>query len=324
MKSITVYLLFLCILAAAQSFASYSDEVLTDAPEAYYRFEETIGSTNLSDSTGNGHDSLSLSNVTFGLSGPITSAAVFSNGQVRINLQLDPAASDFSIEAVARFSVTDINRHIVRQEDGSGTGRSLLYRSDIGTLRSYLGGSATSSASTVPSNEWHHIVMTVEDGGATDTLRFYIDGQLAGDGTKTAESADGDWLLGAGTLIGSIDELAIYTNTLSEERIFTHYSWLPSPGEHTGDSIVHYVSTNGASIWPYTNWATAARFIQQAVDTAADGDTVLVTNGTYSGGTEIIVRKPITIQGVNGPGRSLSLMARGHIASLISAAPPAH
>jgi hypothetical protein len=34
---------------------------------------------------------------------------------------------------------------------------------------------------------------------------------------------------------------------------------------------------------PFTNWATAATSIQAAVDVAADGNTILVTNGTYHG-----------------------------------------
>ena len=51
---------------------------------------------------------------------------------------------------------------------------------------------------------------------------------------------------------------------------------------------------------PYANWATAATNIQAAVGAAAVGDTVLVTNGVYSGG--VVLSKPLmTLLSVNGP-----------------------
>ena len=57
---------------------------------------------------------------------------------------------------------------------------------------------------------------------------------------------------------------------------------------------------------PYTNWETAARVIQEAVDAAKPGDTVLVTNGVYqtggTGDTQVQVRKPLALRSVNGPG----------------------
>jgi hypothetical protein len=51
---------------------------------------------------------------------------------------------------------------------------------------------------------------------------------------------------------------------------------------------------------PYTNWMTAATSIQDAVNVASANDTVLVTNGTYSLSSEIVVTNAITIQSVNG------------------------
>ncbi len=72
---------------------------------------------------------------------------------------------------------------------------------------------------------------------------------------------------------------------------------------------VHYVSTNGTAVWPFTNWITAATSIQDAVDAAVDGDFVLVSNGIYStGGAEVYsmsnrvaLTKAVALQSVNGP-----------------------
>jgi len=45
---------------------------------------------------------------------------------------------------------------------------------------------------------------------------------------------------------------------------------------------VHYVDVNSINATPpYTNWTTAATNIQDAVDAAAAGDVIVVTNGTY-------------------------------------------
>ncbi len=68
------------------------------------------------------------------------------------------------------------------------------------------------------------------------------------------------------------------------------------------DGPVHYVSAAGAAVRPYTTWATAAASIQDAIDAAAVGDTVLVTNGTYYPGAEITATTAITVASVNGRG----------------------
>lgn len=63
----------------------------------------------------------------------------------------------------------------------------------------------------------------------------------------------------------------------------------------------HYVWTNSpAPLAPYTTWASAARSIQLAIDSASSGDTVLVTNGVYGVAAAVSVSKAVTVRSVSG------------------------
>ena len=53
----------------------------------------------------------------------------------------------------------------------------------------------------------------------------------------------------------------------------------------SASSATRYVDANNPSPTPpYTNWATAAHVVQDAVDAALAGDEILVTNGIYAAG----------------------------------------
>ncbi|MFH0908255.1 MAG: choice-of-anchor Q domain-containing protein [bacterium] len=74
-----------------------------------------------------------------------------------------------------------------------------------------------------------------------------------------------------------------------------------------------YVSANGSHTYPYTNWATAARDIQAAINVVADDGLVWVTNGVYNTGgaarypsgslltNRVAIHKPVTVRSINGP-----------------------
>jgi hypothetical protein len=85
--------------------------------------------------------------------------------------------------------------------------------------------------------------------------------------------------------------------------------FLPSATSTWAD--VHYVDAASANPTPpHTTWATAARVIQDAVDVAAPGEEIIVTNGVYATGgravygtmtNRVTVDKPLTLRSVNGP-----------------------
>lgn len=62
----------------------------------------------------------------------------------------------------------------------------------------------------------------------------------------------------------------------------------------------HYVSLNGTNNPPYTNWPDAATSIQPAVTVATNGETVWVSNGTYTISSTIVITNGINVIGTGG------------------------
>jgi len=66
------------------------------------------------------------------------------------------------------------------------------------------------------------------------------------------------------------------------------------------ENTIYYVDKNNSSpAAPYTSWATAATDIQTAVDEAAAGTSVLITNEVYVLNSEISVNKLLKIKGTD-------------------------
>lgn len=78
--------------------------------------------------------------------------------------------------------------------------------------------------------------------------------------------------------------------------------------------VHHVMLGNTTPAAPYLTWATAATNIQDAVDAAYAGGTVMVSNGVYQTGVRVMygfrtnrvaVAKPISLQSVNGAGATV-------------------
>jgi hypothetical protein len=87
----------------------------------------------------------------------------------------------------------------------------------------------------------------------------------------------------------------------------------------TSLATVRYVDvSNPNPAAPFTTWVTAANVLQHAVDAAAAGDEIVVTNGLYAAGgravggltvNRVAVDRPVAVRSVNGPEVTI---IRGH------------
>jgi hypothetical protein len=102
-------------------------------------------------------------------------------------------------------------------------------------------------------------------------------------------------------------------------------------GAYEFQSAVRFVRFNSPTPTPpYSNWLTAARVIQDAVDVSGPGDLVLVTNGTYGTGgravgpfdvtNRVVVTNAVKVLSMNGPAVTTILGRRTGVNDLTNAA----
>lgn len=112
-----------------------------------------------------------------------------------IGVTSDPANS-FELTSVFMPEAKGNTNAIFSQEDGAGTGRSIMSIKTNGNLTSFLGGIDTNGTTNSIDGKYH--VYTMRHNTTTNQLRLYVDGALEATSTRNVELATGEWVLGSG------------------------------------------------------------------------------------------------------------------------------
>lgn len=133
---------------------------------------------------------------------------------------MNPGNTDWTIEVWARsLRNAGSNEIIVQTEDGSGTGRSLIYKNNPNYhIDSYHNGTAYDSTQTMSVGPWYHIVLV--HNNSANQLRWYINGALktTNNGVAVESNNPSSWLFGR-TKASNAPNLNYFRGILDEIRL---------------------------------------------------------------------------------------------------------
>lgn len=214
---------------------SYGLAVFADSPQFLWRLDESSGAA--IDQTGNGWDGNVSGGVVRSAASSVTTAGkgyAFDgvNGLVAIGSAAE-APTVYSTELWFKTTSTVGGKLIGYGSNASGNSSSYdrhVYLEPAGqvTFGVWTGMTNTiTSPSAYNDGQWHHMVATQGSNG----MRLYLDGVLVGSSAVTnAQAYSGYWRVGGDTpwsgsayIAGSIDEVAVYGQVLSVDRVRAHY-----------------------------------------------------------------------------------------------------
>ncbi len=253
--------------------AGYAGTILGDSPIAYYRLDETNGSTIAHDYAG-GNDgryhSVTLDQAGYSVVDSDKAAAFAGSGSyvgdisgTAVNFQGSTTPA-FSVEAWV-YGSSDQQEGATILAKGTGTtggSANEQFALDVSSgafrffVRNPAGTIFEANAATGPDGSWHHLVGVYDGPGGQ--LALYVDGELAG---STGAPATGVHASSFAVSIGSkrsgvapdydltfdgiIDEVAIYGTALNLEQVRAHY------GAAYGSSLAPFIAVQPTSATNY-------------------------------------------------------------------------
>ena len=221
--------------STAATAKTYSATVLADHPVAYWRMDETTGST-MADASGNANQGRYVGIYTLGQPGALAGGAVAFDGQSGAasvmnspSLQVNTVTIEMWIK---KHTDTEYGVYVAKNvEPGGGAGSSwfqVLNSHHNGELEFRVtsdGAPAVLSNSTLALNTWYYVVATYD--GAT--AKIYLNGKLDGTLKVTAvpKQTSDPLFIGRRTdglfNDAAMANVAIYSVALSADRIAAHW-----------------------------------------------------------------------------------------------------
>ncbi|MHC4625991.1 MAG: LamG domain-containing protein [Planctomycetota bacterium] len=196
----------------------------------WWRLDETSGTT-AADSSGNGNDGTVVGTAQWGAIGKVGGALDFdgSSGHVTIPHNSSLAVlnqGDFTISAWFKLDeMPGENKEVFQQGDAGGTGRTWLFVAADAEIRSFLGGATVPSGFYVEADTWYHAAVVVTEGGGTDDVQIYVNGQPEGaPSPMSMEDSAGGYFIGCHKNLsnfwdGLIDDVRLYNHALMDVEI---------------------------------------------------------------------------------------------------------
>ncbi|MGO1488733.1 MAG: PKD domain-containing protein [Arachnia sp.] len=223
----------------------YSNQVFADGADHYWRLNESTGSEQITDWAGADDLTTSASGVSFGIDGAIigtadTAANFIGNNLVKARGSKTTSMPErYSSELWFRTTTNRGGKLLGFGNGGIGNSSKFdrhVYMRNDGRLTYgvYSNSYAVTSSNALNDGQWHHVVATL----AEDSIVLHVDGLRVG---RTAVPLSGTpyagrWHLGGDNLSGwagrpssdffsgDIDDVAIYSNPLTQEQIRDHYT----------------------------------------------------------------------------------------------------
>jgi hypothetical protein len=206
--------------------SDYRSIVLSDAPKAYYRFDDPVGAPFAADEVG-AHPGPVVTPVTFGVPGAVGTAAHFgSGGHIDLGDIFDfDGLVPYTFEAWVRPESFSGTQELIKKRDGYPLKGYVMYLNSTDLHHEFWGNSLSAWTESPLPEGFVHVVITASYVDGKGNAAIYVNGARAPkggwDNTTPAPNTTYPLLIGSG-FSGTIDELAIYDTALSSTRIAVH------------------------------------------------------------------------------------------------------